>query len=73
MLHWLKRKGSEAPPPAASAGQTEAAKALGKAEQGLAEVKREGREILATAEKLRRLGQQNDFAARIKDALGGAE
>lgn len=71
MLQWLKRKGSKAPPPAASAGQAEASKALDKAEKGLAEVRGEEREILASAETLRRLGQQNDFAARIKNALGG--
>lgn len=72
MLRWLKRKGSEPLPPAATAGQAEASKALDKAEQGLAEAKRGEREILATAETLTRLGRQNDFAARIKNALGGA-
>lgn len=70
MLRWLKRKETE--PPAASAGQAEASRALDKAEQGLAEVKSGEREILATAERLTSLGRQNDFASRIRDALGGA-
>lgn len=66
---WLKRKETE--PPAESAGQTEADRALGRAEERLERVQGETREILATAEKLRRLGQTNDFAARIREALGG--
>lgn len=69
-MRWLKRKSD--PPPAATAGQTEATKALDKAEAGLEQVHREEHEILAAVEKLKRLGQQNDFAARIRDAMGGA-
>lgn len=71
MLRWLKRKGNKDMPPAATAGQVEASKALGKAEAGLERVNKEGREILASAEKLRRLGDTNDFAARIREAMGG--
>lgn len=69
-MRWLKRKSKE--PPAASAGQTEAAKALGKAEASLERAHEGEREIMATAAKLRRLGQENDFAARIREALGGS-
>lgn len=71
MLSWLKRK-KDKPLPAATAGQAEAAKALDKAEAGLEKAQRDGREILAQAEKLRRMGQENDFAARIREALGGS-
>lgn len=67
-MRWRKNKR----PPAATAGQTEATKALDKAEAGLEEVKKDEREIMATAAKLRRLGQDNDFAARIREALGGS-
>lgn len=69
-MRWLKRKNK--PLPAATAGQAEAAKALGKAEAGLERAHKDEREIMAAAAKLRRLGQDNDFAARIREALGGS-
>jgi hypothetical protein len=37
----------------------------------LREVHKESRAIIETAERLKSLGDQNDFAARIRHALGG--
>lgn len=69
-MSWLKRKKAE--DTTATAGQHEASKALGKAEERLEKVEARGDEIMSAAETLRRLGDHNDFAARIKEALGGA-
>lgn len=69
-MRWPRRKESR-PCPEDVAGQTEAECALGRAEERLERVRGETREILATAEKLRRLGQTGDVAARIREALGG--
>lgn len=68
-MRWLKRRSR--PVPAATAGQREADKALEKAEQRLEETTGETRAILDAADKLRRLGETNDFAARIREAMGG--
>ena len=68
-VRWLKRKKGE--PHQESAGQAAADRALGRAEERLERTRDETREILATAEKLRRLGQTNDFAARLREAMGG--
>lgn len=70
-MAWLKRRRGKKPPPAATAGQTEASKALDKAEASLERAHDETREIMATAEKLKRLGDSNDFARRIGRAMGG--
>jgi hypothetical protein len=67
-MRWLKRKSE---PPAATAGQATADKALDKATQELRTVNAETSEILETVGKLRRLGEQNDFAARLREAMGG--
>jgi hypothetical protein len=53
--------------------QHEASKALGKAEERLEQAEHRGHEIMAIAEKLARLGDHADFAARIRDALGGTK
>lgn len=70
-MSWLKRKTKRTP--VATAGQHEASKALGKAEERLEQAEKRDHEIMVAAEKLRRLGDQNDFAARIREALGGAK
>lgn len=70
-MSWLRR-GSKRRLPAATAGQAEASKALGNAEEHLEQARGESREIMRTAERLRRLGDSNDFARRIGKALGGA-
>lgn len=70
-MNWLKRKSERKA--TVTPDQHEASKALGKAEERLEQAENRGREILATAEKLRRLGDHNDFAARIREALGGAK
>lgn len=70
-MPWLKRmRGRKAP--AATAGQDEAAEALDKAEESLERAQDAGREIMASVRNLKRLGDDNDFAARITRALGGA-
>lgn len=69
MLRWLKRRSDTSP--ASTAGQDEADKALEKADASLRRAEGETSEILQTAEHLKRLGRQNDFAARISKALGG--
>lgn len=70
-MSWLKRKRGKDGSPAATAGQNEASKALGKAEESLERAQDATREIMATAERLRRLGDSNDFARRIGKAMGG--
>lgn len=70
MRSWRKRKGSK-PAPAATAGQTAADKALDKETQKLRRAKVQTGGIIEAAETLKRLGQQNDFAAKIHRALGG--
>lgn len=70
-MSWLKRKSKTTVDAPDSAGQNEASRALGKAEERLEKVQDRGDEIMLAAETLRRLGDHNDFAARIKEALGG--
>lgn len=67
-VFWRKRKSKI---PAATAGQNTAEKALGKAERELETVNEQTGEILGAAAKLARLGAQNDFAARLREAMGG--
>jgi len=69
VLHWLK--GKDKRKSASTPGQREADRALGKAEERLERTEDDTREILEVARKLRRLGEQNDFAQKIKEALGG--
>ena len=69
-MRWLKRrrrKGADM-----DAHCAEARRALYRQEESLREVRRDDREILATVERLKRLGAENDFAAKIQRALGGA-
>jgi F0F1-type ATP synthase membrane subunit b/b' len=69
VLHWLKRR--HKPDPDCSAGQLEAEQALARESQKLAKAHTETSAILEAAGALKDLGTQNDFAARIKHALGG--
>lgn len=68
-MNWLKRKASRTTP--STAGQREAGRALAREEEKLRRITAETSEILEAAEKLKRLGSRNDFAARIHRALGG--
>jgi hypothetical protein len=68
--NWLKRKGSK-PSPAPTAGQREADRAADREGAKLREVRKETRAIIEAAERLKALGESNDFAARIRHALGG--
>lgn len=72
-MSWLKRKNKQAPeePETPGAGQSEAIRALDKAEAGLERVQGETREILSAVRELKKLGEKNDFAARIREAMGG--
>lgn len=70
-MNWLKRKASRRDAPS-TAGQREAGRALAREEEKLRRITAETSEILEAAEKLKRLGSRNDFAARIHRALGGA-
>lgn len=68
MLSWLKVRRKS--PPAKTAGQKEADRALVGEDRKLAKANTETSAILEAAGALKRLGEQNDFAARIKHALG---
>lgn len=69
-MRWPKRRSD--PEQAPTAGQREADKALDEAEKKLKRTEGSTREILVVTEHLRRLGERNDFAQKIKEALGGA-
>lgn len=69
-MRWLHRKTDRVP--ASTAGLREADKALGKAEARLEQVQGETPVIMEAAHRLKRLGERNDFAQRIREALGGA-
>lgn len=71
MLSWLKGRRKH-PAPAATAGQREADKALDKETRKLRTVQGRTNEILEAAEELKALGARNDFAARLRDAMGGS-
>lgn len=72
MLGWLKiRRKRMAAAPACTAGQHEANKALDAETRKLQAIRKETRTIRATAEVLKGLGEQNDFAGRLRDAMGG--
>lgn len=68
MLSWLKVRRNRSP--AKTAGQREAEKALVGEDRKLAKTETETSAILEAAGTLKRLGESNDFAARIKHALG---
>jgi hypothetical protein len=70
--NWLKRKGSKPGAPAVSAGQFAADKALEKEDRKLREMNGRTGEIIGAAESLKALGVQNDFAVKIRRAMGGA-
>jgi hypothetical protein len=72
MWSWLRRRGSKPPPgPASTAGQREADKALDKEDAKLREVQKRTGEIMSLADELQRMGRQNDFASRLREAMGG--
>jgi hypothetical protein len=58
-------------PPAPSPELREAERALERTEQRLGVIKGEASAILGIADQLVQLGEQNDFAARLRTALGG--
>lgn len=58
-------------PPAPSPELREAERALARTEQRLGVIKGETSAILGIADQLVQLGEQNDFAARLRTALGG--
>lgn len=74
-MSWLRtlmsrfRGGSHPAPP--SPELTEAERALERTERRLGMIKGETPAILGVADQLVRLGEQNDFAARLRVALGG--
>lgn len=63
----MKRKRSDPP----SSGQRAAGRALAREEEKLRKVTAESSEIMEAADKLKRLGAQNDFATKIYRAMGG--
>lgn len=71
-MSWLKRKKDERSA-TVTPEQHEASKALGKAEERLEQAEERTREIMSAVGELKRLGDRNDFAARIREALGGAK
>lgn len=71
MWGWLKRKGSKTAP-APSAGQRTADRAVEHEGRKLREVERGNDEIMSAARELRALGIQNDFAGKLRRAMGGA-
>ena len=72
MRNWLRGRRKDSSGPASTAGQREADKALDKETQKLRTAEGQTDEILAAAETLKRLGEQNDFAVRLRRAMGGA-
>ena len=57
--------------PAPSSELREAERIRQWTEDRLGEVRNETSEIIDVANQLKRLGEQNDFAARLRNALGG--
>lgn len=55
----------------ASVGQREADRALGAADASLEQAHHGTREVREAARELKRLGDRDDFAARIRQAMGG--
>lgn len=74
-MSWLRalmskfRRTRPATPP--SPGLREAERALARTERRLGMIKGETPAIMGIADQLERLGEQNDFAARLRIALGG--
>lgn len=58
-------------PAAPSSELREAERALARTERRLGMIKGETPAILGLADQLEQLGDQNDFAARLRTALGG--
>lgn len=70
VVNWLKRRANKRIT-RPTAEQREAGRALADQEKKLREVTAGNPEILKEAERLKRLGSRNDFAARIREAMGG--
>jgi hypothetical protein len=70
VLSWLKRKGSKTAP-APSAGQRTADRALAHEDRKLREADGRSSEIMSAVRELRALGVQNDFAGKVRRAMGG--
>lgn len=74
-MSWLRtlmnRRRRSHPPTAPSPELAEAERALEYTEHRLGMIKDETPEIMGVADQLVRLGEQNDFAARLRIALGG--
>lgn len=69
-MNWLKRMMCKRSAPPTN-GQRAAGRALAREEEKLLEVTAESSEIMEAVDKLKRLGEQNDFAVKIYRAMGG--
>jgi hypothetical protein len=69
-MKWLRRKERK---PQVTYGQEAADKALKRTEQELRTVQEHHSEIMAEAGKLKRLGERNNFAEALRQAMGGAQ
>lgn len=72
-MNWLRTMVSKLRrrPAAPSPELTEAKRALARTERRLGMIKGETPAILGVADQLVQMGEQNDFAARLRTALGG--
>jgi hypothetical protein len=70
-VKWLKWRTHRRPDPP-SAEQREASRAVAREDRKFREITAETSGILEEVERLKRLGSQNDFAAKIRQAMGGA-
>lgn len=68
LVRWLRRRTDH---PSETAEQRRAERAVEEESRKLRKAETETGAIIEAAEKLKALGQANDFAARIKHALGG--
>lgn len=69
MRGWLRKKPEKRP---ACSGQQDADRAVEQERAKLAAAHNETRKIHAEAGALKRLGEQNDFAGKLRRAMGGA-
>jgi hypothetical protein len=69
LLGWLRKTPKQRP---ADSGQSAADRAVKHEQTKLAAAHKETRKIHAEAGTLKRLGEQNDFAGKLRRAMGGA-
>ena len=69
-MRLLKRKTRKRHDPP-SAEQREASRAVAREDRKFREVTAETSGIMREVEELKRLGRQNDFAAKLRQAMGG--